>query len=315
MGPYNYPLNETFATLIPALHHGQHGGVQAAAVRRRCCSIRCSRRSAAPSRKASINTVYGTGGRVVPRAAGFGQGQRADADRLEQGRRPSEEAASEVAPAARHPRPRREERRHRLPDADIELAVKECLLGALSFNGQRCTALKMLIVHRSIVDRFCSASPRNSASSRSACRGRRASASRRCRTGKAAYMTECIDDAKAQGRAGRQRGRRRVLQDAVLSGRRLSGARGHEALSRGAVRADRPGDAVRRRREPRSNTSSRPTTASRSASSAPIRSRSARWSIRSSTRSAASTSIASASAGRTCSRSPGARIRPRARCR
>jgi glyceraldehyde-3-phosphate dehydrogenase (NADP+) len=41
-----------------------------------------------------------------------------------------------------------------LPDADIELAVKECLLGSLSFNGQRCTALKILIVHRSIVDRF-----------------------------------------------------------------------------------------------------------------------------------------------------------------
>ena len=41
-----------------------------------------------------------------------------------------------------------------LPDADLELAVKECLLGALSFNGQRCTALKMLIVHRSIVEPF-----------------------------------------------------------------------------------------------------------------------------------------------------------------
>ncbi|MFX4944935.1 aldehyde dehydrogenase family protein, partial [Acinetobacter baumannii] len=32
------------------------------------------------------------------------------------------------------------------PDANVELAVKECLLGSLSFNGQRCTALKMLIV-------------------------------------------------------------------------------------------------------------------------------------------------------------------------
>ena len=41
-----------------------------------------------------------------------------------------------------------------LADADIELAVKECVLGALSFNGQRCTALKMLIVHKSIVERF-----------------------------------------------------------------------------------------------------------------------------------------------------------------
>jgi acyl-CoA reductase-like NAD-dependent aldehyde dehydrogenase len=41
-----------------------------------------------------------------------------------------------------------------LPDADIDLTVKECLLGTLSFNGQRCTALKMLIVHRSIADVF-----------------------------------------------------------------------------------------------------------------------------------------------------------------
>ena len=52
-----------------------------------------------------------------------------------------------------------------LPDADIELAVKECLLGSLSFNGQRCTALKMLIVHRSIVDPLpAAASPRSSPS-------------------------------------------------------------------------------------------------------------------------------------------------------
>ncbi|WP_164223428.1 aldehyde dehydrogenase family protein, partial [Stenotrophomonas maltophilia] len=41
-----------------------------------------------------------------------------------------------------------------LPDADLDLTVKECLLGALSFNGQRCTALKMLMVHRSIADEF-----------------------------------------------------------------------------------------------------------------------------------------------------------------
>ena len=40
------------------------------------------------------------------------------------------------------------------PDADLDLAVRECLLGSLSFNGQRCTALKMLIVHRSIVETF-----------------------------------------------------------------------------------------------------------------------------------------------------------------
>ena len=38
--------------------------------------------------------------------------------------------------------------------ADLELAVNECLLGALSFNGQRCTALKMLLVHSSVAEPF-----------------------------------------------------------------------------------------------------------------------------------------------------------------
>lgn len=41
-----------------------------------------------------------------------------------------------------------------LPDADLTLAVQECLLGALSFNGQRCTALKILFVHEKIADAF-----------------------------------------------------------------------------------------------------------------------------------------------------------------
>jgi glyceraldehyde-3-phosphate dehydrogenase (NADP+) len=41
-----------------------------------------------------------------------------------------------------------------LADADIDLAVKECVLGALSFNGQRCTALKILFVHQSIAEAF-----------------------------------------------------------------------------------------------------------------------------------------------------------------
>jgi glyceraldehyde-3-phosphate dehydrogenase (NADP+) len=41
-----------------------------------------------------------------------------------------------------------------LPDADLDLAVSECVLGSLSYNGQRCTALKILFVHRSLVDEF-----------------------------------------------------------------------------------------------------------------------------------------------------------------
>jgi glyceraldehyde-3-phosphate dehydrogenase (NADP+) len=43
-----------------------------------------------------------------------------------------------------------------LRDADLGHAVKECVLGALSYNGQRCTALKILFVHTDIVDAFLS---------------------------------------------------------------------------------------------------------------------------------------------------------------
>jgi glyceraldehyde-3-phosphate dehydrogenase (NADP+) len=41
-----------------------------------------------------------------------------------------------------------------LPDADLNIAVSECITGSLSFNGQRCTALKILYVHSSIADTF-----------------------------------------------------------------------------------------------------------------------------------------------------------------
>ena len=41
-----------------------------------------------------------------------------------------------------------------LPDADLDLAVSECLLGSLSYNGQRCTALKIIFVHESIAEEF-----------------------------------------------------------------------------------------------------------------------------------------------------------------
>jgi glyceraldehyde-3-phosphate dehydrogenase (NADP+) len=41
-----------------------------------------------------------------------------------------------------------------LPDADLDDAVKECAAGSLSFNGQRCTALKIILVHKSVVETF-----------------------------------------------------------------------------------------------------------------------------------------------------------------
>jgi len=41
-----------------------------------------------------------------------------------------------------------------LNNADLELAVKECLLGTLSFNGQRCTAIKVVFVHKDVAEVF-----------------------------------------------------------------------------------------------------------------------------------------------------------------
>jgi glyceraldehyde-3-phosphate dehydrogenase (NADP+) len=41
-----------------------------------------------------------------------------------------------------------------LDDADLDLAAAECALGGLAFNGQRCTALKILFVHRSVAEAF-----------------------------------------------------------------------------------------------------------------------------------------------------------------
>jgi|SRR3989344_5767213 len=41
-----------------------------------------------------------------------------------------------------------------LEDADIDLAVKECIHGAFSYSGQRCTAVKRIIVSEKIADNF-----------------------------------------------------------------------------------------------------------------------------------------------------------------
>ena len=41
-----------------------------------------------------------------------------------------------------------------LDDADLELSVDECISGSLSYNGQRCTAIKIIYVHENIKDKF-----------------------------------------------------------------------------------------------------------------------------------------------------------------
>ena len=160
MGPYNYPLNETFCTLIPALLMGntivfkppQYGTLLFQPLLE-------AFRTAFP--KGVINTIYAPGELVVPRMLATGKvnvlaliGSSRVADHLKKQHPKSHRLRAILGLDAKNAA-------IVLPDADLDVAVRECLQGALSFNGQRCTALKMLIVHRSIVDefltRFCAA--------------------------------------------------------------------------------------------------------------------------------------------------------------
>jgi aldehyde dehydrogenase (NAD+) len=153
MGPYNYPLNETFATLIPALLMGntvvfkppRFGALL-------FYPLIEAFQSAFP--KGVVNMVYGRGSVVVPRLLDTGQvnvlaliGSSKVADHLKKLHPKVNRLRAILGLDAKNAA-------IILPDADIELAVKECLIGTLTFNGQRCTALKMLIVHRSIVEPF-----------------------------------------------------------------------------------------------------------------------------------------------------------------
>ena len=204
-----------------------------------------------------------------------------------------------------------------LPDADIELTVKECLLGTLSFNGQRCTALKMLIVHESIAERFLERFTEELAKLKVGMPWEKGvTITPLPGLHRTAYMTEAIEDAKAKGARVVNEGGGDVLHDAVTTRPCVYPVREGMKLYReeqfGPIIPVMP--FVERRGRARIR-QSLPTTASRSASSGPIPVRSVHWLIRWSTRSAGSTSIASASGGLMSSRLPVARIPPKERCR
>ncbi|TWJ19344.1 glyceraldehyde-3-phosphate dehydrogenase (NADP+) [Geobacter argillaceus] len=153
MGPYNYPLNETFTTLIPALIMGntavvkppRHGVLLFQPL------LKAFGEAFPPG---VVNTLYGAGRTITPPLMASGKidllafiGTSKAADILQKA----------------HPRPHRlrvtlglEAKNPAiiLPDADLDLAVAECLAGSLSFNGQRCTALKMIFVHEAVAEEF-----------------------------------------------------------------------------------------------------------------------------------------------------------------
>ena len=153
MGPFNYPLNETYTTLIPAILMGntilfktpKHGSLLH-------YPLLEAFRTSFP--KGVVNSLYGRGANVIPPVMQSGKvnvltliGSSRVADELQRQHPKLNRLRSIMSLDAKNAA-------IILPDADLDVAVKECLLGSLSFNGQRCTAIKIIWAHRSIVDKF-----------------------------------------------------------------------------------------------------------------------------------------------------------------
>ncbi len=153
LGPYNYPLNETFALLIPAIIMGnttifkpaKHGVLL-------ITPLLEAFRSSFP--KGVVNILFGRGRSVASPIMKTGRvdvlaliGNSKSANALQDQHPKSNRLRLVLGLEAKNPA-------IVLPDADLELTVQECLTGTLSFNGQRCTALKILYVHESIREEF-----------------------------------------------------------------------------------------------------------------------------------------------------------------
>ena len=199
MGPFNYPLNETFTTLIPALIMGntmlfkppKHGTLLH-------YPLLEAFRTSFP--KGVVNTIYGRGNKIVPSLMQSGKinvltliGSSRVADELKK----------------LHPKVNRLRAILGLDaknaaiitkDADLNLAVSETVLGSLSFNGQRCTALKIIYVHRSLAQEFLKRLSAEVAKLKYGMPWEKGvSLTPLPEVNKPAYLTECIEDAKAYG--------------------------------------------------------------------------------------------------------------------
>ncbi|WP_270087824.1 NADP-dependent glyceraldehyde-3-phosphate dehydrogenase [Sphingobacterium sp. SYP-B4668] len=199
MGPFNYPLNETFTTLIPALIMGntllfkppKHGTLLH-------YPLLEAFRTSFP--KGVVNTIYGRGNKIVPQLMQSGKinvltliGSSRVADELKK----------------LHPKVNRLRAILGLDaknaaivtrDADLDLAVKETVLGALSFNGQRCTAIKIVYVHRSLAQEFLKKLTDEVSRLKYGMPWESGVALTPLpEVNKPAYLTECIEDAKKHG--------------------------------------------------------------------------------------------------------------------
>ncbi|MBT8209505.1 MAG: NADP-dependent glyceraldehyde-3-phosphate dehydrogenase [Eudoraea sp.] len=153
LGPYNYPLNETFTLLIPAIIMGntaifkpaKHGVLLITPL------IEAFQQSFP---KGVVNILFGRGRAIAGPIMKTGKvdvlaliGHSSSANALQNQHPKSNRLRLVLGLEAKNPA-------IILPDADLDLAISECLSGTLSYNGQRCTALKVVYVHKDILEAF-----------------------------------------------------------------------------------------------------------------------------------------------------------------
>lgn len=153
LAPFNYPLNEMYAMLIPALLCGNTVTMKLPTIGGQCHLLTCDA-FAACLPPGVINFVSGSGRKTCPPIMRSGLvdmlgfiGGEAACDAL----------------LKDHPRPHRCKVFAQLAaknmgivckDADLDVAATQCCAGATSYNGQRCTAIKLIYVQESVADAF-----------------------------------------------------------------------------------------------------------------------------------------------------------------
>jgi aldehyde dehydrogenase (NAD+) len=151
MGPYNYAVNEVYTTVIPALVMGNpvviktpRYGVLANAL------LAPALADSFP--KGVVNLITGDGATVIGPMMESG---RVDVLAL------IGSARTASVLLRRHPRPYRlrtvlglgaKNPAIVLRDADLDLAAEEIVSGSLTFNGQRCTAIKHVLVTSAVAE-------------------------------------------------------------------------------------------------------------------------------------------------------------------
>ncbi len=153
IGPYNYPLNETYTLLIPAL---LMGNVILFKLPKNGCLLHYSLSKAIQKSfpKGVVNYLYGKGNEIIEPLMQTGKvnvltliGSSKVASDIKKAHPKVNQLRAILGLDAKNPA-------IVLENANLDIAVEECLLGSLSFNGQRCTALKILFVHENIKDAF-----------------------------------------------------------------------------------------------------------------------------------------------------------------